>query len=195
MLKIGITGGIGSGKSTVCKVFELLGIPVYYSDWEAKNIQETDVEVKTAIGKEFGKNILTTAGTIDRTRLAAIVFNDKTKLQKLNNIVHPAVAKHFDNWVTSNQTANYVLKEAAILFESGAYKTVDKIISIIAPIEMRINRIERRDNISKDLVKQRMIHQMSDEEKIKRSDFVIYNDEQQLLIEQIISVHEQLNRL
>ncbi len=195
MLKIGITGGIGSGKSTVCKVFELLGVPVYNSDLEAKKIQNEDAGVKTAILKEFGESILNPDGMIDRTLLAAIVFNDKEKLQKLNSIVHPAVARHFDNWLELNKSSNYVIKEAAILIESGAHKTVDKIILVLAPIEVRINRTIKRDKISEELVRQRINNQLSDEEKIKRSDFIIYNDEQQLLIPQIIAIHEQLNQL
>jgi len=195
MLKVGITGGIGSGKTTVCKVFETLGVPVYYADVEAKKIQEEDAEVKGAIVKEFGENIITSSGTIDRTKLAAIVFNNKDKLQKLNNIVHPAVAKHFNDWLAANRASKYTLQEAAILFESGVYKTVDKIISVIAPLDIRIARTIKRDRISEELVKQRINNQLSDEEKIKRSDFIIYNDEQQLLIPQIIRIHEQLNQL
>jgi len=195
MLKVGITGGIGSGKTTVCKVFETLGVPVYYADLEAKKLQEQDAEVKGAILKEFGENILNASGSIDRAKLAAIVFNDKDKLQKLNNIVHPAVANHFNNWLTTNKTSKYTLQEAAILFESGVYKRVDKIISVIAPIDIRILRTAKRDNISEELVQQRMKNQISDEEKIKRSDFIIYNDEQQLLIPQVIRIHEQLNQL
>ena len=195
MLKVGITGGIGSGKTTVCKVFETLGVPVYYADLEAKKLQEQDAEVKGAILKEFGENILNASGSIDRAKLAAIVFNDKDKLQKLNNIIHPAVANHFNNWLTTNKTSKYTLQEAAILFESGVYKRVDKIISVIAPIDIRILRTAKRDNISEELVQQRMKNQISDEEKIKRSDFIIYNDEQQLLIPQVIRIHEQLNQL
>jgi len=195
MLKVGITGGIGSGKTTVCKVFETLGVPVYYADLEAKKIQEEDAEVKGAILKEFGENILNASGAIDRAKLAAIVFNDKDKLQKLNNIVHPAVANHFNNWLAANKTSKYTLQEAAILFESGVYKRVDKIISVIAPVDIRISRTVQRDNISAELVQQRMNNQISDEEKIKRSDFIIYNDEQQLLIPQVIRIHEQLNQM
>jgi len=195
MLKVGITGGIGSGKTTVCKVFETLGVPVYYADMEAKKIQEEDAEVKSAILKEFGKDILNTSGAIDRPKLAAIVFNDKDKLQKLNNIVHPAVANHFNKWLIANKESKYTLQEAAILFESGVYKRVDKIISVIAPLDIRISRTTKRDNISEELVRQRMNNQISDEEKIKRSDFIIYNDEQQLLIPQVIRIHEQLNQL
>jgi len=195
MLKVGITGGIGSGKSTVCKVFELLGVPVYNSDWEAKKIQNEDAEVKAAILKTFGENLLNDKGMIDRTQLAAVVFNDKDKLKKLNSIVHPTVAKHFDNWLELNKSSKYVIKEAAILIESGIHKTLDKIILVVAPFEIRLSRAVKRDNISEDLVKQRINSQLSDEEKMKCSHFTIYNDEQQLLIPQIMAIHEQLSHL
>jgi dephospho-CoA kinase len=195
MIKVGITGGIGSGKSTVCKVFELLGVPVYNSDWEAKKIQNEDAEVKAAILKAFGENLLNDKGMIDRTQLAAVVFNDKDKLQKLNSIVHPSVARHFDNWLELNKSSKYVIKEAAILIESGIHKTLDKMILVVAPFEIRLSRAIKRDNISEDLVKQRINSQLSDEEKIKFSHFIIYNDEQQLLIPQIMAIHEQLSHL
>jgi dephospho-CoA kinase len=195
MLKVGITGGIGSGKTTVCKIFELLGTPVYYADLEAKQLQNDNEELKTAILQEFGESIVNAEGLIDRTKLAAIVFSDKSKLQELNSIIHPAVATHFDNWLTIHQSSKYILKEAAILFESGANAGVDKVISVIAPIDIRISRTTKRDNISEELIQQRINNQLSDEEKIKRSDFIIYNNEQQLLIPQIISIRELLGQL
>lgn len=195
MLKVGITGGIGSGKSSACKVFELLGIPVYNADIEAKKLLDFNAEVKQRVINEFGKEVINKDGFVDRQKLATLVFNDKDKLKKLNNIIHPAVAKHFEGWSNAHQTFPYILKEAAILFESAADKGTDKIISVVAPIELKIKRTMNRDNISEDLVKQRMNNQISDEEKIKRSDFVIYNDEQQLLIPQIIRIHEQLEQL
>jgi dephospho-CoA kinase len=192
MLKVGITGGIGSGKSTVCKIFELLDIPVYYADDEAKKILNNDVLVKEQIIQAFGNDILDKQGLIERPKLAAIVFNNKEKLQQLNSIVHPAVAKHFENWLQEHKTYPYILKEAAILFESGSYKQVNKIISVVAPTEIRINRTIKRDNISKELALQRMQNQISDEEKIKRSDFIIHNDEMQLIIPQVIDIHKKL---
>lgn len=189
---IGITGSIGSGKTTACKVFEMLGIPVYNADIEAKNILDNNSDVKAKIINTFGNSIIGENGLIVRPNLAAIVFSDKKKLDQLNAIVHPAVAKHFEDWINNNNAAKYVLKEAAILFESNAYKRVDKVITVTAPIELRIQRAISRDNSDKKTVEQRIKNQMSDEEKIKMSQFVITNDETQLLIPQIINIHQQL---
>src|SRR4051812_35425522 len=132
MLKVGITGGIGSGKSTVCKVFELLGIPVYYSDLEARRIIDEDQTVYQLVVRAFGTAVLNDTGKIDRKKLGSVVFNDPEKLKKLNEIVHPAVARHFELWIKKAGNVPYVLKEAAILFESNAYKQVDKIITVVA---------------------------------------------------------------
>lgn len=192
MLKIGITGGIGSGKSTVCKVFSLLNIPIYNTDEEAKKLLYFNDDINTQVVKSFGDGVLGNDKLIDRSKLAEIVFTDKEKLNTLNNIIHPAVAEHFNNWCRQQKNAPYVLKEAAILFESGAYKAVDKVISVVAPVNLKIERTIKRDNTTAELVQQRMNNQTSDEEKTKRSDFVIKNTEKELLIPQIIAIHEQL---
>lgn len=192
MLKIGVTGGIGSGKTTVCKLFELLGIPVYYADIESKKLLDTDMLVKERILKVFGNAVLGNSGLVNRKKLAEIVFNNKAELEKLNAILHPAVGLHLEEWM-KKQTAPYVIKEAAILFESGSYKQVDKIITVVAPLELKIGRTMKRDNLSKEEVTQRIQHQMPDDEKIKKSDFVIVNDEQQLLIPQVIALHNQFS--
>lgn len=192
MLKVGITGGIGSGKTTVCKVFMLLGVPVYFADDEAKRLLDTSVKVKDSIVETFGENVLAETGCIDRKKLAALVFNNKEELSKLNMIVHPAVAAHFEAWLAENKNAPYMLKEAAILFESNAYKAVDKIITVTAPLELRIQRAMERDGVDRETIVQRINNQLSDDEKIKRSDFVIYNDEQKLVIPQVLHIHEQL---
>ncbi|MBA3705837.1 MAG: dephospho-CoA kinase [Bacteroidetes bacterium] len=191
MIKIGITGGIGSGKSTVCEVFELLGVPVYYSDEEAKKMLDSDSNVKKSVLALFGNDVLNEQGLLDKKKISAIVFKDKNKLEQLNTIIHPVVAMHFENWVKQHSIKKYILKEAAILFESNAYKQVDKVISVLAPKELRIQRTLQRDKISHEQVEERMKTQMSDEEKIKRSQFVIHNDEQQLLIPQVLRIHEQ----
>jgi dephospho-CoA kinase len=193
MIKIGITGGIGSGKSTVCAVFELLAIPVYYADDEAKKILDADA-VRKSIIAVFGNDVLNGKGAVDRKKISSIVFNDKKKLEQLNSIIHPAVADHFTNWLKQHSSYKYIVKEAAILFESNAYKQVDQVITVVAPTELRIKRTMQRDAISKEQVEQRMNYQMSDEEKIKRSQFVIHNDEEQLLIPQILLIHEQLSK-
>jgi len=190
MIKIGITGGIGSGKTTVSKVFETLGIPVYYADTEAKKIIDTE-EVKNAIVKLFGSNVLTPPNNINRKQLAELVFNDKTKLRQLNSLVHPAVAKHFEQWA-ENQNTPYVLKEAAILFESGANKQVDKTIVVTAPLQLRIKRVCDRDKVGEQEVLNRINNQMNEDEKIKLSDFVIVNDEKELIIPQVIGIHKKI---
>lgn len=193
MIKIGITGGIGSGKSTVCSVFELLAVPVYYADDEAKKMLDA-TDVRKSIITVFGNEVLNEKGGMDRKKISSIVFNDKKKLEQLNAIIHPAVANHFTNWLKQYSSNKYIVKEAAILFESNAYKQVDQVITVVAPTELRIKRAIERDAISKEQVEQRMNYQMSDEEKIKRSQFVIHNDEKQLLIPQILQIHEQLSK-
>lgn len=192
MIKVGITGGIGSGKTTVCKVFELLGVPVYYADIEAKQILDSNLEVRSNILKTFGNSVLNDEEKIDKKKLASIVFNHKENLEKLNSIVHPAVREHFENWLQQHSTQKYILKEAAILFESGSYKLVDKVIVVVAPLELKISRTIHRDKVTKAEVEQRISNQLNDDEKIKRSQFVIHNDEQQLLIPQILSIHAQI---
>lgn len=195
MLKIGITGGIGSGKTTVCKVFQLLGVPVYYADEEAKKLLDADPDVKKSIVKTFGTDVTDDKGLIDRKKLASLVFNNKENLEKLNNIVHPAVANHFELWLQKNNTAKYILKEAAILFESGAYKMTDKVITVTAPLELKISRAMQRDKADRATIEQRIQNQISDEEKTKRSQFIIQNDELHLLIPQVIDIHQQLMKL
>lgn len=195
MLKVGITGGIGSGKTTVCKVFHLLGVPVYYADEEAKKLLEENAEVKSKIIQTFGIEVTDEIARIDRKKLASLVFNDKENLDKLNSIVHPAVAKHFDDWLKENKTAKYILKEAAILFESGAYKMTDKVITVVAPIELKIARAMERDKTDREAIEQRINNQMSDEDKMKRSQFVIKNDEIELLIPQVLEIHQELIKL
>jgi dephospho-CoA kinase len=194
MLKIGITGGIGSGKSTVCKLFDLLGIPIYYTDDEAKKILYFDSAVNKRVVETFGVGVLDANQLIDKVKLAKEVFADATKLAQLNAIIHPAVAQHFEQWLMQHADAPYILKEAAILFESGAYKAVDKIISIVAPEHLKISRATQRDRSTVELVKQRMSHQLGDEERVQRSDFVIHNDGNQLLIPQVLIIHEKLSK-
>ncbi|MES2394740.1 MAG: dephospho-CoA kinase [Bacteroidota bacterium] len=194
MIKVGITGGIGSGKTTVCKVFELLGVPVYYADIEAKQILDSNLEVKKNIINTFGNSVLNDEKKIDKKKLASLVFNNKENLEKLNSIVHPAVREHFENWLQQHSTQKYILKEAAILFESGSYKLVDKVIAVVAPLELKISRTMQRDKVTKAEVELRISNQLNDDEKIKRSQFVIHNDEQQLIIPQILNIHDQITK-
>ena len=193
MIKVGITGGIGSGKTTVCRVFELLGVPVYYSDAEAKNILDSDPSVQEGILKLFGAGVMDKNGKADRKKIAAIVFNEKEKLEKLNQLVHPAVGRRFDDWCKKYAHAPFILKEAAILYESGAYKQVDKVIVVSTPKALKTERIMKRDHLSQAEVEKRIASQMDDEEKAARADFVIRNDEKNLLIPQIIDLYRVLS--
>ena len=190
MKSIGITGGIGSGKSTVCRVFELLGVPVYYADDAAKELLD-DGKIIEELSGLFGNAILS-GKEIDKKALAELVFNDKEKLAKLNAVIHPAVGKHFEEWQKQQGGSPYIIKEAAILFESNAYKQVDEVITVTAPVELRIKRAVQRLGITEEQVKERMNNQLSDEEKVKRSHYVIVNDEENLIIPQILKIHAEL---
>ena len=170
---VGITGGIGSGKTRIVELFESLGVPCYIADREAKRLMNEDADVKKAIIGLFG-NEAYASGILDRTLLGNIVFTQPQKLNALNAIVHPAVAKDFKNWV-DNQHYPYVIKEVAILFETGGYKQVDKTLLITAPEEKRIARVMQRDASSKKSIIDRMQNQWSDDKKIPLADFVIEN--------------------
>lgn len=191
MFRIGITGGIGSGKTTVCKVFELLGIPVFYADSIAKSIMHTDAELKDQIIRVFGKDSYSENGDLNRAYISSIVFKDEAELQKLNSLVHPAVFRAFDLWVSEQVNVPYVMKEAALLFESDSYKMCDQTILVLAPEEIRIARVTERDKISEDEVKLRMKKQWPDAEKQKLANYILRNDESHLLIPEIIDLHRQ----
>ena len=190
MIKIGITGGIGSGKSTVAKVFEVLGIPVYYADDAAKKLMNGDAALKEKLIAVFGKEIYQD-GILNRTHLSGLVFNNPEKLAQLNSIVHPATIVDAESWMQQQHSA-YVIKEAAILFESGANKYVDKVIGVYAPIQLRISRVMQRDNSTEDAVIARINKQMEEEKKMKLCDYVITNDEKELVIPQVLKIHELL---
>ena len=170
---IGLTGGIGSGKTTVARYIASQGIPVYIADEEAKKIMDTS-EVLKLIAETFGANLIEN-GTINRQKLAQLVFKNPEKLQQLNNIIHPKVKKDFDNWVQKHHNHPFIVKEAAILFESGSYKYCDKIITVTAPKSVRLQRVMQRDGVSEDQVQARMHNQWTEEDKISLSDFVIQN--------------------
>lgn len=191
MFKVGITGGIGSGKTTVCKLFATLGIPVYYADDAAKWLMENDEQLITQISNTFGPDVYLPDKRLNRSLLASLVFNNQEALTKLESMVHPAVQQHSINWM-QQQTAPYTLKEAALLFESGSYKQLDKVIVVVAPEEVRLKRVQLRDNSTLAAIKARMDKQMPDEEKIKLADYLIYNDGTQLLIPQVVDIHRQL---
>lgn len=195
MLKIGITGGIGSGKTTACKVFELLGVPVFYADLVAKSIMQTDLQLKNEILNAFGPQSYFIDGLLNRPYISSIVFKDEAQLNKLNSIVHPAVFRAFDNWIATHSEAPYVLKEAALLFESESHKMCDLSILVISPEATRIRRVIARDHISKDEIMLRMKRQFTDEQKMKLADYMLMNDESRLLIPQILSLHQQFLKI
>ena len=190
MIKIGITGGIGSGKTTVCKLFELLGIPVFYADTAAKEVMHTDYELKNGIVSAFGLESFSETGVLNRKYIADIVFYDEKALETLNALVHPAVFRAFDKWLLNQINAPYVLKEAALLFESGSYRMCTHSILVKAPEALKISRVMHRDRITEKEVRLRMLRQFSDEEKDKLADFTILNDENTLLIPQVLQLHE-----
>lgn len=190
MLKIGLTGGIGSGKTTVAKIFELLNVPVYYADAASKRLYHTDKNLISALKKNFGEDIYTNE-ILNRTKLAEIVFNDPHKLALLNQLVHPLTIQDAQNWMKL-QTAPYIIKEAALLFETGSASDLDYIIGVNAPLSIRIQRVMERDSITREQVLSRMDQQMDEDIKMSLCEFVITNSEQELLIPQVLSLHEKL---
>lgn len=191
MLRIGLTGGIGSGKSTVARIFETLGIPVYYADDAAKRLMNTDEELKAAIIRNFGTDCYT-KGELNPKYLASIVFNDKEKLDLLNSLTHPATIRDAEKWI-AEQNSPYIIKEAALLFESGAAEHTDRVIGVYAPQEIRVQRVMQRDNLSEEEVLKRINRQMDEDMKMKRCDHVIINNEQELLIPQVLELHRQFS--
>ncbi|HEY0680246.1 MAG TPA: dephospho-CoA kinase [Chitinophagaceae bacterium] len=193
MLRIGITGGIGSGKSTVAHVFEVLGIPVYYADREAKRMMNEDAELKEQIIREFGNESYQN-GILNRQHLATIVFANKEKLEILNSLVHPATIRHGREWM-ERQKSPYALKEAALIFESGTQEYLDYVIGVSAPLNLRIHRTIQRDRITKEEVEKRMQNQIEEDIKMRLCDFIIKNDEQQLVIIQVLALDKKLREL
>lgn len=192
-LRIGITGGIGSGKSTVAKVFEVLGIPVYYADEAAKRIMNEDEELKEQIIHHFGTASYQ-HNLLDRRYIASLIFNNKEKLELLNSLVHPATIRDGERWMQQQHTP-YAIKEAALIFESGAQAYLDYVIGVAAPAAVRIHRVMKRDNISRDEVLARMNLQIQEVIKMRLCDFVVVNDEQQAVMPQVMALHENLLQL
>lgn len=192
MQKIGITGGIGSGKTTVCRLFEALRVPVYYADDAAKWLMNNDIPLIEAIKNALGSDVYNEQNQLQRAKLAAIIFKSAKDRKKLEKLVHPAVEQHFQQWVAAHKGEPYVLKEAALIFESGSYKRLDKVITVTAPIELRIQRVMQRDNVTAEQVIERIAAQMSDDEKKRMSNFVINNDGRTMLIPRVVDIHEQI---
>lgn len=187
MLKIGLTGGIGSGKSTIAKIFNTLGIPIFDADAVAKSIMQNNASVKTQLINAFGPEIFEQT-TLNRKYLAAIVFKDASKLKQLNNITHPATIQAAEDWIAL-QSAPYIIKEAALLFEAKSASNLDFIIGVQAPIELRVRRAMKRSNLSEKAVMQRIEKQMDNDKKMQLCDFIIVNDEQQAILPQVLSLH------
>ena len=189
MLKIGLTGGIGSGKSIVAQMFAVLGIPVYFADEVSKRLMVENEELKWAITSHFGNGAYTD-GILNRPYLANLVFNDGEKLSLLNSLVHPATIADAAAWM-QKQAAPYIIKEAALIFESGSNKDLDYVIGVDAPKELRINRAVARDNVSTTQVEARMNKQMDEDEKLGLCDYIIVNNEHQMIIPQVLALHEK----
>ncbi len=189
MLKVGITGGIGSGKTTVCRIFELMGIPVYYADQRAKALMTNDKELVQNIQSLFGKEAYIN-GQLNRKYIANIVFKNKDQLHLLNGAVHPALGKDFLKWVDLQSDVPYVVEEAAIMIESGNYKLMDQVILVTAPLEVKIKRIKNRDQASRQEILNRINSQLSDEDRMPYIDHIIQNDNKHHIIPQIIHLHK-----
>ena len=193
--QIGITGGIGTGKSLVCRIFQCFGVPVYDADSHAKELMTTDGILISNIKKEFGELSYNTDGSLNRNYLSLRVFNDAEQLSKLNQLVHPRVAIDYKRWVDKKVGAQYVLKEAALLFEAGSNQQLDKVIVVTAPETLRIQRVLKRDRHRTEAqVKSIVENQMPEEEKMRRADFIVSNDETVLLIPQVVELHTILSK-
>jgi dephospho-CoA kinase len=191
--KLGVTGGIGSGKTSVCRVFDVLRVPVFSADREAQEIMENDYEVRRSLKTIAGKDLYI-LGTLDRMKLASIIFNDRAILEKVNFLVHPIVFNRFTKWALI-QEVPYVIMEAAILFESGASKYVDRVATVVAPVEQRVKRVIHRSKLSREQVVVRIKNQMDDDMRIKLSDYVINNSENDMIIPAILKIHDDILKL
>ena len=190
MLRIGLTGGIGSGKSTVAQIFEVLGIPVYYADKETRRIMNADPELKKKIIKNFGEESYKN-GELNRGYISSIIFNDNGKLDLLNSLVHPETIKDSESWMTK-QTTPYAIHEAALIFEAGVAERLDYVIGVSAPFPLRLKRAMERNNVPREEVINRMNKQIEEEIKMKLCDFIIINDEHEMVIPQVLKLHDKL---
>lgn len=191
MLKVGLTGSIGSGKSTIAGVFRVLGIPVYVADDEAKKILDQS-DVIALVIENFGPDLINKHGLIDRKALASRVFVDSGKLRILNSIIHPRVRSNFSDWIARAQNVPYIMQEAAIIYESGFYTFFDKIIVVAAPVEERLARVVKRDGMTRREVLDRMDKQWPEEKKLEQADYVIFNAEHTQAVPQVLEIHEHL---
>ncbi|MCK4630377.1 MAG: dephospho-CoA kinase [Bacteroidales bacterium] len=192
MKKVGVTGGIGSGKSLVCKIFRCLNVPVFSADDEAKVLLETDPEIRLALTGFFGEKLYL-SGKLNKQMLACFIFNDRKNMDKVNKAVHPAVIERFTKWFTCQTKAAYVIMEAAILFETGAERFLDKVINITAPEEIRIERVCKRDGVSKEKVIERMNNQLTEKERKEKADINLVNDGKMMLLPRVLEIHKLLS--
>jgi dephospho-CoA kinase len=192
MLKVGLTGGIGSGKSTIAKIFGILGVPVYFADDRSKYLLNNSYELIDSVCKTFGMGAYSD-GRLNQKYIASLVFSDKSKLNALNRIAHPAVEKDFTEWCIRHKNADYILMEAAILFESKTYKLMDINLLVVAPEEIRIKRVAERDGVSLDQIKERMNNQWPTEKLTPLADIIIENDDKKLILPQILKIHKDLH--
>ncbi|MDR0415207.1 MAG: dephospho-CoA kinase [Prevotellaceae bacterium] len=193
MMRIGVTGGMGSGKTTVCRTLEAIGVPVFYADDEVKKMYESDAEVRAQLIETFGEAVYN-GGALNRKRLAEMVFGNDAALAALNAIAHPAVEKRFAAW-SAQQSAPCVAQEAALMFESGAHRQLDKIVTVNAPEELRIRRVTQRDGCTRSEALRRMARQLSDAERAARADFCIVNDDATPLLPQILEISKKIENL
>ncbi|TVQ11995.1 MAG: dephospho-CoA kinase [Bacteroidetes bacterium] len=191
MRKVAVTGNIGSGKTAICSVFEVLGIPVFYADKEAKKLY-ADPEVLKKITEKFGTHVVTPNNTLDTRALASIIFNDKKSLEFVNQLIHPRVFELFDQWCLSQSAAPYCMHEAALVYESGSQNLFDHIIVVHAPEEILLDRVIKRDGISMDQARERLNNQMSQTEKISLAHYTLLNDNSDLIIPQILKIDKEL---
>jgi dephospho-CoA kinase len=193
MIKVGLTGGIGSGKSTVAAIFETLGIPVSYADDEAKRLMNEDAQLREAISREFGAEAYA-GGTLNRKYLAAQVFSDPARLETLNNLVHPVTIREGSAWMQQQAALGhpYAIREAALIFEARGAGHLNFVIGVFAPVALRIQRTMQRDNTTREAVQQRMRNQIDEEIKMRLCDAVVRNDEQEALLPQVIALHQKL---
>lgn len=195
MMKVGITGGIGSGKTTACRIFAWLDVPVYYADDRAKWLMRHDPELVRRLRQTFGEEVYRPDQSLNRAYLAQIAFGDAAKREQLNALVHPVVRQDTDRWLQEHADYPYTLREAALFYETGGDKLMDRMIVVTAPVELRIARVMERDGLSRQAVLQRMEAQMPEAEKVKLADFVIHNDAREGLLRQVLSLHRQLLEL
>jgi len=195
MIKVGITGGIGSGKTTVCRIFEVLGVPVYNADERAKVLVQSDRQIIQAVKNLLGASVYDEHNKLDRKKVAGIIFTFPELLDKYNGIIHPAVMEDAAHWLSRHQNFDYTLIEAALLFETGMHKSLDIVITVSAPERLKIERTVKRDHISEAEVLARMENQWDEKDRIKLSDYIIYNDGNTPLIRQVLRIHRELIQL